>query len=246
MNISQAVNKVNQELLGKYKEARESSRSDKNYSTTNTPQPFANDALQTERMKRREMRRQEGNHTRGAMPSIRIDMDAITDSNLPYQYKKAKSDSEYLKGIGKPAESSMVKQQYMEDYFLPAVDAMVRMNSMEAVLSNPQVLDALDHYTLLDGTRGNGYTKAYILSLYAPTGVVQKSDGRVRHAVMRIKALCEDDMIRTAVGIAQRIKGDIDSGKSSATNEDYELITRVALATPPSNMRAMNRVPMAL
>ena len=53
-------------------------------------------------------------------------------------------------------------------------------------------------------------------------------------------------MIRTAVGIAQQIKGDIDSGKSSATNEDYELITRVALATPPSSMGAVNRTPMAL
>lgn len=213
---------------------------------TSTPQPFANDPFQTERMKRREAQQKRQRYSRGAKPSMRLDMSAIANTALPIQYRKAKSDSDYLRNLGRTTEATMVKQQYMEDYFLPAVDAMVRMNSMEAVLSSPKVLEALDDYTLLDGTRGNGYTKAYILTLYSPLDKAERSDGRVRHAVMRIKALCEDDMIRTAVGIAQQIKRDIDNGDSSATSEDYELISRVALATPPNGAGAAVKTQMAL
>lgn len=167
---------------------------------------------------------------RGARPSMRIDFSMIEDGTLPVQYKKAKEDSDYYTSIGDKNRASIIKQQYMQDYFLPAVDALVRMNSMEAVLANKDILSALDAYTLLEGTRGAGYTKSYVSSMYAPTGQIERTDAEVERAIHRIRALCEDDMIRAAIGEAKQIKRAIDEGKNIATTEDYELITRVALA----------------
>lgn len=121
----------------------------------------------------------------------------------------------------------------MTDYFLPAIDAMVKLNGMEAMLANKEVLADFDALTLLDGTRGSGYTEAFIRSMYKPEqnamGVVERSDRQVEQAVRDIKYLCETDQIRSAVGRANDIKRSIDSGENQATTEDYSVIQRVAL-----------------
>lgn len=183
------------------------------------------DLLQQSRDSRREY---QPRGSRGAMPRMKLDLSAI-DGNLMYAYKKAKDDSDYYKNIGNRQYAYMVRQQYMDDYFLPAVDALIKMNGMGAVQSNKELLRKLDALTLLDGTEGNGYTETFITSMYAPEGQVEASDGQVQDAVREITYLCETDQIRSAVGKANGIKKRIDAGENVATDEDYEVIQRVAL-----------------
>lgn len=188
------------------------------------------DLLQTQRNAWRDT---EPRKARGSRPKIKLDMTAVDNSGLRTQYKKTKDDSDYYNSIGNKQYSSMVKQQYMQDYFLPAIDAMVKLNGMEAMLANKEVLADLDALTLLDGTRGSGYTEAFIRSMYNPEsnvmGVVERSDAQVEQAVRDIKYLCETDQISSAVGRANDIKRSIDSGDNVASEADYEIVQRVSL-----------------
>lgn len=167
--------------------------------------------------------------SRGAKPKMQLDLSAINNNVLTSAYKKAKDDSDYYTSIGNRQYASMVRQQYMEDYFLPAVDALIKMNGVGAVQTNRELLRNLDALTLLDGTGGNGYTETFIASMYAPEGQLEASDGQARQAVKDITYLCEFDQIRSAVGKANDIKKRIDAGENIATDEDYEIIQRVAL-----------------
>lgn len=195
---------------------------------TNVGKPT--DLFQTQRNTWRET---ELRKARGSRPKIKLDMSAIDNSGVRQQYRKAKDDSDYYTSTGNRQYSSQVKQQYMADVFLPAIDAMVKLNGMEAMLANKEALSSLDALTLLDGTRGAGYTEAFIRSMYEPEanamGVVERSDRQVEQAVRDIKYLCETDQIRSAVGRANDIKGSIDGGDNIASEEDYEVIQRVAL-----------------
>lgn len=166
---------------------------------------------------------------RGAKPRMQLDLSAIQDSHIKQAYKKAKDDSEYYNSIGNRQYANMVKQKYMEDEFLPVVDALVRMNGLGAVQSNQQALSELDGLTLLNGNEGVGYTQAYLANMYALEGAVERSDAMVAKALREIRALCANDQIRTAVGKANDIKKRIDAGENVASGEDYELIQRVAL-----------------
>lgn len=166
---------------------------------------------------------------RGATPRMKLDLSALQDSNIKYAHKKALDDSEYYTSIGNKQYANMVKQKYMEDEFLPVVDAMVRMNGLGAVQSNQQILRELDALTLLDGNEGVGYTQAYLANMYALEGAVERSDAMVAKALREIRALCANDQIRTAVGKANDIKRRIDAGENQATGQDYALIQKVAL-----------------
>lgn len=188
-----------------------------------TEQPT--DLLQQSRDQRREY---QPRGSRGAKPRMKLDLSAI-DDNLMYAYKKAKDDSDYYTNIGNRQYANMVRQQYMDDYFLPAVDALIKMNGMGAVQSNKELLRKLDALTLLDGTGGNGYTGTFIASMYAPEGQIKTSDAQVQDAVREITYLCETDQIRSAVGKANAIKRRIDAGENVATDDDYGIIQRVAL-----------------
>lgn len=184
-------------------------------------------------MQRNTWRDVEPRQARGSRPKIKLDMTAVVNSGIRQQYKKAKDDSDYYNSIGNKQYSSMVKQQYMQDYFLPAIDAMVKLNGMEAMLANKEVLADLDALTLLDGTRGSGYTEAFIRSMYKPEqnamSVVERSDAQVEQAVRDIKYLCETDQIGSAVGRASDIKRSIDNGENVASEEDYGIVQKVAL-----------------
>lgn len=188
------------------------------------------DLLQEERNAARQMELDRPVRSRGARPLMKVDFTVVSESALPIKYRKAKSNAEYYAGLGDTERASVIKNQYMQDYFLPTVDALVRMNTQEAVLSNKEVLDKMDSYALLDGSRGQGYTKSYVSTMYAPTGEIQRSDGEVKHTLHRIIALCEVDENRSAVGLARQLKNSIDRGDNMATPEDYEIIEKVALS----------------
>lgn len=148
---------------------------------------------------------------------------------LSMAYKRAKNDSEYYKDKGEKDRQEIAKQQYMEEHFIPAIEVVVNYTSPDELLNCSEALKALDKYALGVG-RTAGYTAAYVRQAYGDQlGQVNgKSDAVVIDEVRRIKKLADKGEIRVAVGIASRIKKQIDNGDRMADDDDYALIGRVA------------------
>lgn len=147
---------------------------------------------------------------------------------LAKAYKRAQDDVDALKDQGERGRANLRRQQYMQEYFLPALEIVVNSTSPDEVLNSRKALDELDKYVLLEGS-GKGYTATYIRQAYG-NQLGQKegrSDASVKSGVRRINALLDDGEIRTAFGLANKLKDQIDKGQAMADDIDYELIGRI-------------------
>ena len=155
-------------------------------------------------------------------------IDGVGAEGLAKAFKRVKDDISALKSKGERGRAETVRQQYMTENFLPAVEIVVNSTSPDEVLNSEQALKELDKYALLEGS-GKGYTATYIRQAYG-NQLGQKegrSDASVRSDVMRINTLLDDGQVRAAVGVASRLKDKIDRGEAMADDIDYDLIGRV-------------------
>ena len=155
-------------------------------------------------------------------------IDGVGAEGLAKAYNRAKSDIDALKAQGERGRAEVRRQQYMQENFLPAVEIVVNSTSPDEVLNSEQALKELDKYALLEGA-GKGYTATYIRQAYG-NQLGQKegrSDPSVRSDVIRINALLDDGQIRTAFGLANKLKEKIDRGEAQADDTDYDLLGRV-------------------
>lgn len=169
---------------------------------------------------------------RGSSKAVDMSLYAVIDGvgaeGLSHAFHEAEEDIDTLKERGERGRAEVRRNQYMQEYFLPAVEIVVNSTSPDEVLNSKRALDMLDKYALLEGS-GKGYTATYIRQAYGnqlgqQTG---RSDPSVRSDVMRINAMLDSGQIRTAVGVANKIKDKIDRGDAMADDVDYELIGRV-------------------
>ena len=166
--------------------------------------------------------------SRAVNMSVYSVIDGVGAEGLAKAYKRAQDDVDALKDQGERGRAELRRQQYMQEYFLPAVEIVVNSTSPDEVLSNQKALRELDKYALLEGS-GKGYTATYIRQAYGNQLGQQegRSDASVRSGVMRINSLLDSGQIRTAVGIANDLKEKIDKGEAMADDIDYDLIGRV-------------------
>lgn len=159
--------------------------------------------------------------------------DGQRGAGLAPAYKKARDDSDFFKKRGEEDRAEIVRNQYMEEHFLPAVEAVIAYSSPDELLNCREALAALDQYALGIG-KTNGYTAQYVRSAYgnalgedysARTG---KSDDYITRIVYRIKMLANGGSNREAISLAVSAKKDIDEGAHIASDGDYALIGRVA------------------
>lgn len=155
-------------------------------------------------------------------------IDGVGAEGLAHAYHEAEEDIDTLKERGERGRAEVRRNQYMQEYFLPAVEIVVNSTSPDEVLNSKRALDMLDKYALLEGS-GKGYTATYIRQAYGNQLGQQegRSDPSVRSDVMRINAMLDSGQTRTAVGVANKIKDKIDRGDAMADDIDYELISRV-------------------
>ena len=155
-------------------------------------------------------------------------IDGVGAEGLAKAYKRAQDDIDVLKDQGERGRAQIRRQQYMQEDFLPAVEIVVNSASPDEVLASKKALNELDKYALLEGS-GKGYTATYIRQAYG-NQLGQKegrSDATVRSGVMRLKGLVEEGQIRTAFGLAGKLKDKIDRGENQADEASYELISRI-------------------
>lgn len=155
-------------------------------------------------------------------------IDGVGAEGLAKAYKRAKDESTALKERGELGRAELLRKQYMQENFLPAVEIIVNSTSPDEVLNSKKALEELDKYVLLEGS-GKGYTATYVRQAYGNQLGQQegRSDDSVRSGVMRINALLDEGQVRTAVGIANDLKEKIDKGEAQADDIDFELIGRV-------------------
>ena len=192
-------------------------------------EPYVPTDLYNERaLKRKEMANK--GKLNGSRPKIAIDVRAVVEKLAP-AHQKAKNDSDVLKARGDLSRAEIVKQQYTNDVFLPALESLVMMNSADELVNNTTALAELDKYATLDKSSGSGFSASFIKTLHGDErGMFSgQSDDVVRGAVRDIKRLAGTDNIRGAVSMAKRIKDKIERGDNIASEDDYELILRVAL-----------------
>ena len=161
-----------------------------------------------------------------------IDGDGVPGSGLTAAHKKAKDDIDLLRRKGDITRAEMLRQQYMDERFIPAIEVVIRYASPDELLNSREALKALDEMAISTGS-ASGYTASYIKSAYGSmlgqnlNGNYDRSDDTVIDGVRRIKMLSEMDNIRAAVGIAKQLKDKIDNGENIASADDYGLIGRV-------------------
>ena len=155
-------------------------------------------------------------------------IDGAGGEGLAHAYKKAKEEVDTLKDMDERGRADLRRQQYMQEYFLPAVELVVNSASPDEVLNSKQALADLDKYALLEGS-GKGYTASYIRQAYGnQLGQISgKDDQNVRSAIRRLNMLLDNGEIRSAVGLANRLKKKIDNGEALSSDESYELLGRI-------------------
>lgn len=171
-------------------------------------------------------------YPKGSSAIVSMAVASVVDGNgaegLAHAYKRARDDIDALKAQGERGRADLRRQQYMQEYFLPAVEIVINSASPDEVLNSKQALADLDKYALLEGS-GKGYTAQYIRQAYGnQLGQVEgRSDASVRSGVRRINALLDDGNVRTAFSLASSLKKKIDNGEAIADDVDYDLIGRI-------------------
>lgn len=147
---------------------------------------------------------------------------------LAHAYKRARDDSDSLKKRGERERANLIRKQYMQENFLPAVEIVANASSPDDLLNSKRALEVLDRYALLEGS-GKGYTAAYVRQAYGnQLGQVKgRSEPSVKLGVQRINMMLDNGQIRSAVSLASKLKDQIDKGEKSSSDEDYELLGRV-------------------
>ena len=147
---------------------------------------------------------------------------------LAHAYKKASDDCELLKSQGNKDRAEMRRQQYMEEYFLPAVEIVANASSPDELLNSKNALNELDKYAMLAGS-GRGYTASYLRSAYKDQlGRLEgDSDAYIKSEVRKLNGLLDAGQIRLAVGIANKLKKQVEDGEHIASDADWDLVGRV-------------------
>lgn len=157
-------------------------------------------------------------------------IDGAGAEGLARAFKRAKDDSGSLMDRGERGRAELVRGQYMQESFLPAVEVVANSASPDELLANEKALSDLDQYVLLPGkASGRGYTASYLRQAYGDQlGQVEgRSDATVRSGVRKINMLLDSGEVRTALSIANDLKKRIDEGSAMADDNDAELIGRV-------------------
>ena len=151
-----------------------------------------------------------------------------TDS-LGQAYQRAKENAEAVDKMGDHTRAQIIKNQYMEEHFLPAVEVVVNFTSPDELLNCKQGLSTLDKYALGLGSM-SGYTASYVREAYGNAlGQVQPmSSPEVSDSVYRINGFLDTDQMVLAKSVAKRIKEKVDDGKVIASPDDYDFLLSVA------------------
>ncbi len=194
-----------------------------------SPQPSADRFDMYDDLRKDIASEKERRYSSGARPKLSLETKAII-KDLAGAFCSAKRRYDTSRERGDIRVAKLIAAQYMQEVFLPAVEAIVKLNSVDEVLSSSNMLDKLDEYTIVEGnSNGSGYTKSFLKTLYqdeigsGPT----MSDAVVRRGLADIEVLLANGAVRTAIGKAEKLLKKIDAGQNIAVDDDYLILNKV-------------------
>lgn len=163
--------------------------------------------------------------TNGSPASLRQDAEKLV-GRLKGEYKRNKAQYDDLYDTDGEELAQFQADSYMENAFLPTVEALTAAYGPDAVLANKEVLRMFDELVISRNGGGDGYTEAFIKTMDSDERgqVGSESDTEVTNTIRKIRQLNAARDIRSAVGLAENLKKRIDSGELSANDEDYALL----------------------
>lgn len=151
--------------------------------------------------------------------------DVLNKGNLEKAYQQAKDEADTLQKNGEQYRADLVKQTYMQEKFLPAVEVVVNYTSPDELLNNRTALAELDKRALGHG-KMSGFTGAYVRQAYANSlgRVEQLSSPEATTMLRRINGLMDTGQIVVAKGYAKRLEKKMREGKLLLAPQDYDAI----------------------
>lgn len=147
---------------------------------------------------------------------------------LAHAYKEAREDDSELRERGERDRADLVKKQYMQEHFLPALEIVINSASPDELLNNKRALDTLDQYVLSEGA-GKGYTASYVRSAYGnQLGQVEgRSDAYMKSKMRELNMMLDKGNVREAYGLARKLKEQIEKGEHMVDDIDFNLLGRI-------------------
>lgn len=147
---------------------------------------------------------------------------------LAHAYKEAREDDSELRKKGERERAELVRKQYMQEHFLPALELVINSASPDELLNNKRALDILDQYVLSEGS-GRGYTASYVRSAYGnQLGQMEgRSDAYMRSKMRELNSLLDRGDVRLAYRLAKKLKDQVARGEHIADDADYDLMGRI-------------------
>lgn len=233
MELEEIYNRI--DLVGKQElEANRASRAEQPSEMATTaeevevskPQPV--DVYNEQQIKQRDSRSKRERH--GSDPIVNIIVDGVLQIIIPH-YRQTKGMMKHLQKTGQKDKAEAVRAQYMTDYYLPGVEAVIAQSSPDDLLNNEKAMQDLEQYSLSLGGAG-GYLKGYLMNAYGGMfGKMQtESDAMVANTMRQLIRLGAEGDTRSAISLAKRMQKEIDAGRNVASEADYETILKVANA----------------
>lgn len=163
------------------------------------------------------------------LATVKDVINGVGTDSLAQAYERAKDDSEALEKRGDVRRAQLVKNQFMQEHFLPAVEVVVNFTSPDELLNSKEGLRQLDSYAMGKGSM-SGFTAAYVREAYGELlGKVESAScPEVTDAIMKIDGFLSTGQMMLARGLAKKIKRKIDDGKVIASEQDYQKVLNVA------------------
>ena len=154
MEVNERIEEFSKNELERLKKERNDQEAEEKARENEPTPPVPVDIYQRNRDRIYEVNRK--SFPKGSSAIVAMAVNSVIDGaggeGLARAFKRAKDDSDALKARGERGRADLLKQQYMQENFLPAVEIVVNSTSPDEVLNSKKALDELDKYVLLEGS----------------------------------------------------------------------------------------------
>ncbi len=168
--------------------------------------------------------------TYGSPAEVNKIVNKLVDDFKQSSYNVNKNQYDHLIDAEAKDQAEYLRQGYMTNAALPLVESLVETYGVDAILNNKEALSKLDEVMITGNGSGDGFTKGYLEQMHfqqrGEKGSI--SDMEVVNGIRKIKAMADNDDIRSSVSKAKSLKDKIDRGELAASEDDYNLLLQVS------------------
>ena len=165
----------------------------------------------------------------GTPAALPIIVDKMVESFKQTDYNVNRNQYDHLIEYDAKSTAENLRQGYLVNEFFPLVESIVENYGVDALLNSPKALAKLDEVAITPNGSGGGFTKGYLKQMHkGQTATPSKSDVEIAYGIAKAKQMAGDGNIRGGVGAVKKLKEKVDKGELSASDSDYEILSRIS------------------